>query len=103
MSNKKFKALEYVTYNRIIGLDRYKYLHELLDYLFAYLPFEKNQFDHLLDKEFQYQFEYMDLTVYIDKQFEFYQAEITGTDKLPLEKRIKLHEKKIKSFKKDII
>ena len=103
MGNNKFKASEYVAYNQKVGLYQYKYLHELFNEIFVLLPFEKQQFDSLLDDELQYKFNYDDLTVYIDKKFDFYYAELTGTDKLSLKARIYLHKEKIKKLKKNII
>lgn len=103
MSEKKFKASEYLEYNRLFGYDKYKYLHELFDRIFECLPFDKKSFDTLLNKEQQYQFEYDGLIIYIDKQFNFFYAEIKNTYKLPLDIRIKLHEEKLKQLQKNIM
>lgn len=102
MASKNFKASEYADYNKKIGLNKYKYLHELLDSLFECLPFDNKDFVDLVDSEQQYFFQYDGLNIFIDLKFGS-QAELINTDKLNLNTRIKLHKKKIQQYKKNII
>ena len=92
----KFKASDYVAYNSKFGYDRYKCLYELMTELFALIPFDEKDFE---DDTF---FVYSGMTVFIDKRFGSY-CEVIGSGWLEIENRIKIHEDKIKVFKKDII
>lgn len=92
----KFKALDYNVYNSRFGFDKYKYLYDLMTELFALIPFNEKDFE---DDTF---FAYSGMTVFIDKRFGSY-CEVTGSGWLNIFDRIKLHEDKIKAFKKDII
>lgn len=103
MSKNKCKASEYEAYNHKYGLYLYKQLHNLFDDIFMCLPFLPNQFDRYLNQEYQYQFIYNGLNVYIDRQFKIYQAELIGTQQLPLDVRIKLHQKKLKEVSKQFV
>ena len=102
LASKNFKASEYADYNKKIGLNKYKYLHELLGNLFECLPFDNKDFIDLVNSEQQYFFQYDGLNVFIDLKFGS-QAELINTDKLDLDTRIKLHENKLQQYKKNII
>lgn len=92
----KFKASDYAAYNSRFGFDKYKYLYDLMTELYYLTPFEDKNFE---DDTF---FIYSGMTVFIDKKFGSY-CEIIGSGWLNIFDRIKLHEQKIKEFKKDII
>lgn len=92
----KFKASDYAAYNSKFGFDKYKYLYDLMTELFTLIPFDEKDFE---DDAF---FVYSGMIVFIDKRFGSY-CEVTGSGWLNIFDRIKLHEDKIKAFKKDII
>lgn len=92
----KFKASDYNAYNSRFGFDKYKYLYDLMTELFTLIPVDEKDFE---DDTF---FIYSGMTVFIDKRFGSY-CEVTGSGWLNIFDRIKLHEAKIKTFKKDII
>lgn len=92
----KFKAADYKDYNNSLGLYRYKDLHYLLDEIFIHAPIDKRY----LINETEIKFDGM--ICYIDTEFGS-QCELVNTGYLPLEERIKLHEKKLKQYKKEVI
>ena len=94
MSN--FKASDYKEYNHKLGFTKYKYLYSLMEELFTLLPFDEKNYE---DDSF---FVFSGMKVFIDKTSGSY-CEIINSGWLPIDERIKLHEQKIKVFKKDII
>ena len=92
----KFKASNYNAYNSRFGFDKYKQLYDLMQELFALIPFDEKDFE---DDTF---FVYSGMNVFIDKRFGSY-CEIINSGWLPMDERIKLHEQKLAAFKKDII
>lgn len=92
----KFKASDYNAYNLRFGFDKYKYLYDLMTELFALISFDEKDFED------DTSFVYSGTNVFIDKKFGSY-CEVTGSGWLPIETRIKMHQDKIKAFKKDII
>lgn len=102
MSNS-IKASEYLEYNTKYGLYDYAKLHKLLEDIFLCLPFLPNHFDRFLNDEYQYQFVYNGLNVYIDRQFKIYEAELIGTQNLSMKDRIKLHKQKLKQLQSEFV
>lgn len=92
----KFKASGYNAYNSRFGFDKYKYLYDLMTELFALIPFDEKDFE---DDTF---FVYSGMTVFIDKRFGSY-CEVTGSGWLPIEERLKIHQKKLKQYKQDVV
>lgn len=92
----KFKASDYAAYNSKFGYDRYEFLYELMTELFTLIPFDEKDFED------DTSFVYLGMNVFIDKRFGSY-CEVIGSGWLKIETRIKIHEDKIKAFKKDII
>lgn len=92
----KFKASDYADYNSKFGFDKYKYLYDLMSELFSLTPFDEKYFE---DDTY---FVYSGMNVFIDKKFGSY-CEVIGSGWLNIFDRIKLHEDKIKAFKKNII
>lgn len=92
----KFKASDYAAYNSRFGFDKYQHLYDLMSELFSLLNFEEKNFED------DTCFSFSGMNVFIDKKFGSY-CEVSGSGWLPIETRIKLHQDKIKEFKKDII
>lgn len=92
----KFKASYYAVYNSRFGFDKYEYLYNLMSELFSLIPFDEKDFED------DTSFVYSEMNVFIDKKLGSY-CEVSGSGWLPIETRIKLHQDKIKAFKKDII
>lgn len=92
----KFKASNYTAYNSRFGFDKYEYLYNLMSELFSLTPFDEKDFED------DTSFVYSGMNVFIDTKLGSY-CEVSGSGWLPIETRIKLHQDKIKAFKKYII
>ena len=98
----KFKPKEYENYTRKLGLYRIKDLHSLLEKIAAEIPVDFSDINEDVTFEFEGMRCYIDILR--DKHGriieKFCQCDLIGTSTLPLEQRIKLHEKKLKSYTK---
>lgn len=92
----KFKASNYAAYNSKFGFDKYQYLYDLMTELFALTHFDEKDFND------DTSFTFSGMNVFIDKKFGSY-CEISGSGWLNISERVKLHEEKVKAFRKDII
>lgn len=89
----KFRAKDYIDYNVRYNYDRYKYLYSLMSELFELTGFKEGNYQN------DYYFYHNGMIIYIDKDFGSY-CEIIGTGWLPMLQRIRLHETKLKQYRK---
>lgn len=89
----KFHAKDYAVYNDRYNYNQYEYLYSLMSELFELTGYKE---DNYIDG---YCFYHDSMKVCIDRDFGSY-CEIIGTGWLPMLQRIKLHEAKLKQYKK---
>lgn len=91
-----FKAADYAKYNHKFGFDKYAYLYSLMEEIFKNLPFDEKNYED------GFSFSFSGVNVFIDKKFNSY-CEVLGSGWLSMPERIKIHKKKLKFFKQDIV
>lgn len=92
----KFKASEYLVYNQKMGFTRYKDLYAIMQEIFNLSAFSEKEFE---DGEV---FKYDGMLFCIDKVMGSY-CEVIGSGWLPIEERLKIHQKKLKQYKQDVV
>lgn len=90
---RKFTAKDYAVYNARYNYNQYKYLYSLMSQLFELTGLKESNYKD------DYCFYHNGMIVYIDKDFGSY-CEIIGSGWLPILQRIKLHEAKLKQYRK---